>query len=80
MDANKREVLVEIGYRVLPTCGRCFHGDIAPGSEWGTCAVQTYGHLKHTGLPRALSITRSGTCQRFALNPTEALGGFEEFA
>jgi hypothetical protein len=31
-------------------------------SDFGTCAIKTYDHLKHTGSDRQLSINRYGAC------------------
>ncbi len=79
MDANKREVLVEIGYQVLDTCGRCAHAELNPNTDWGTCRITTYPHAKHIGDWRDLSINRNGTCPKFTAQDRQPLGGFEEF-
>lgn len=33
MDANKRDVLIEIGYKVTPACGTCQFAELK--GEWG---------------------------------------------
>jgi hypothetical protein len=83
MDANKREVLVEIGYRV-ESCGMCLHANIPPHQDFGTCGLHVYTHLKHTDSanPRQLSINRHGTCSSFVAHPQAAAvvgEGFAEF-
>lgn len=79
MDANKREVLIDIGYVIRPCCGRCRFADIAPLSDWGTCKVIGYDHEKHTDSRRKLSINRHGVCESFMVRPSEDLLGFNEF-
>lgn len=78
MDANKRQVLEDIGYRIQPTCGGCSHSSF-PSDEWGTCDRHSYEHLKHTGERRHLSVHSSGYCPWF--EPTESweLGAYVEF-
>ena len=79
MDANKRLRLVEIGYRILPTCATCKYGQFHM-DEWGTCGAYNYIHLKHGDL-RELSINKSGTCPQHRFDESELrnLHAFEEF-
>ena len=79
MDANKRDVLIDIGYTIMPACGRCRFKDIDPGKDWGTCKVMSYDHEKHTESRRRLSINRYGHCESFVLDPSEDLQGYGEF-
>jgi len=62
MDENKLKKLNEVGYAVNECCGLCKHGMFAGRSDFGTCAIKTYDHLKHTGSDRQLSINRYGAC------------------
>ena len=63
MDANKLGELRRIGYQIPRTCGLCKHGVFANNTnEWGTCAVRTYDHQKHTEAKRQLSIYKGGSC------------------
>ena len=80
MDIAKLNKLKELGYQILPTCGRCKHG-LFKGYEWGTCALFTYEHQKHSGTTRQLSIHQSGYCgpDNFKPKETEDLHGFREF-
>lgn len=77
MDANKLKVLQDIGYEVQKVCGLCRHAQLSPDG-WGTCAIQSYQHLKHTGDPRQLSITRYGGCPKFKASD-HALGQLAGF-
>lgn len=81
MDANKLRVLQKIEYRIQPCCGLCLHGQFAPATDWGTCGVWTYQHLKHSADVRDLSIHRLGHCQQFAPAAKEVvqLGAFSQF-
>lgn len=81
MDANKLKVLREIEYSIPGCCGSCAEGSFVDGSDWGTCEVYVYSHLKHTGEDRALSVHREGRCDRFERDQrsTTAFGGFAEF-
>ena len=82
MDANKTQELRRVGYQIVPTCGMCQHGqDFSFGLPFGTCAIQTYQHQKHTGPVRQLSVHRSGWCPKFELNPkkVEELHDFMQF-
>lgn len=81
MDAEKRRVLIQIGYEIPPSCGMCKHADITPGSDFGTCGLHTYEHEKHTGPARQLSINRHGRCPQFEPEGLKymALHGFREF-
>lgn len=81
MDTAKLVVLRTEGYTIPKVCGLCKHSTF-PQNDWGTCGVISYEHLKHSGLPRQLSIHKSGSCaNRFELDQGEAdkLGHFREF-
>lgn len=78
MDGNKLKVLRQLGYRLLRTCGECTHSQFFQ-DEWGTCAVNSYQHAKHTGEPRQLSIHQSGTCPKFERWSTAHLRHYAEF-
>lgn len=83
MDKNKLKVLREINYVIPKQCGLCRHGQFADAdAPWGTCALRTYVHEKHTGAPRQLSVFRHGGCpDKFELSPEgeQALGTWAEF-
>lgn len=80
MDANKREKLVQIGYKIQPTCGNCKFLRYGDGG-WGTCTKFTYEHGKHTETTRELSVNEDGHCSshEFAEPMRSHLGGFAEF-
>nr|MDO8111804.1 hypothetical protein [Candidatus Sigynarchaeota archaeon] len=66
MDENKRKVLLDIGYMIRQACWWCRHGRFTMlSSDWGTCKIHHYDHLKHTGDARELSICRQGWCSKF---------------
>ena len=81
MDQNKREKLIEIGYKIQRCCAFCVNSNIAPGKDWGTCNALIYSHLKHSDSERQLSISRFGWCTGFKLNhqAMSVLGKFAEF-
>ena len=82
MDQNKLNELRTIGFRIPKTCGLCKHGVFVGASDWGTCAVRTYEHLKHSGPPRQLSVYRGGSCpDKFDVDPARVaqLGAWAEF-
>jgi hypothetical protein len=79
MDQNKRKQLQVLQYKILPTCGRCVHGDFKD-YQWGTCRKHTYQHQKHTEATRQLSIHASGYCSpEHFQSKMENLHGFAEF-
>jgi hypothetical protein len=82
MDANKLAMLRESGYRIAKSCGLCKHGVFVGTGDWGSCAVKTYEHLKHTGPKRQLSIYRGGACTD-KFEPSDqldtVLGAYREF-
>lgn len=78
-DANKFAKLREIGYKVPVTCGLCTNGHFSKGQDWGTCRLHQYEHLKHTGLPREVSVIRFGTCPKAVLYSPSVLGAHAEF-
>lgn len=81
MDRRKLKVLREIGYTFPATCGVCAF--VRPGQDgtWGTCAIHTYKHEKHTGAERELSVSLFGGCDAFQPKPDleDKLQGFAEF-
>lgn len=79
MDKNKLKVLQDIDYKINRCCGVCKHGDFGYLNDWGTCSIQQYSHLKHSGENRQLSINVFGSCDKFELNETYDFGGFKEF-
>lgn len=79
MDSNKRLELQKIGYEIPGTCGICKHGTF-PKDSFGSCAIHTYQHLKHTGDRRQLSVYAHGRCDKFELDENKArLGLWQEF-
>ena len=68
-DENKFSKLREIGYTIPVTCDLCDHGEFSTSGGWGTCGLHLYGHLKHTGPVRGVSIHRTGTCPSRKLSP-----------
>ncbi len=78
MDLNKLQHLRSIGYKVAKVCGLCKHGRF-PSNTWGTCAIQTYQHQKHSDSVRELSITVFGSCQKWELDTSKDLGAYGEF-
>lgn len=78
MDRNKLKVLQDIGYSIKKVCGNCLHG-LFPQNDWGTCAVTTYDHEKHTGPARQLSIHRTGHCSKHVFDTSRGhqLGAFQ---
>lgn len=82
MDLNKLAELRRIGYKIPKTCRFCKHSRFAIASEWGTCDVHTYEHLKHTDAVRQLSIYKDGACSdKFEMTEQAAdlLGAWHEF-
>jgi hypothetical protein len=82
MDKNKLKVLRETGYIIPGTCGMCEHGQFPiQGAAFGTCALKTYQHEKHTGAPRQLSVFKAGRCDDFKIKPEteKVLGAWGEF-
>jgi hypothetical protein len=78
MDKNKLQVLRDIDYKINPCCGNCVHGDFGE-TNFGTCAIQSYFHLKHQRT-HGLSIYRFGRCPKWERDPmSDNLEGFEEF-
>jgi len=80
MDANKLAKLQKIDYQVCKVCGLCLHSNF-PNSEWGTCGLHKYDHLKHSETTRELSIHKFGSCKHFELNESMVnnLGTFKGF-
>lgn len=81
MDKNKLKVLQDIEYQVKRTCGTCINASIKPATDWGTCKIWTYEHLKHTEERSQLSINRYGQCSSHEapFSMSVHLGGFIEF-
>jgi hypothetical protein len=78
MDENKREKLVEIGYKLQPCCGTCAHSVILGASMFGSCIEHEYEHLKHTDRWRGMSVSRYGHCDHFVFN-VDLEGQFGKF-
>jgi hypothetical protein len=82
MDENKQQELIQIGYTIRHCCGTCRHGMFS-NTDWGTCQVRTYEHLKHSEATRQLSINRYGFCDEdtYDVGPYSAasLGAFRQF-
>lgn len=81
MDANKRQVLQDVGYRIQECCGTCLHGQFPPGLNFGVCLYHKYEHLKHSDKVRQLSVYQYGHCPFWEFNDRRLaeLGGFQEF-
>lgn len=82
MDENKLKVLKESGYTVFKSCGLCEHFRSGIGVNFGTCKIQIYDHLKHSGPPREISVTEYGGCQKWepnSLNFYGTLGTYVQF-
>lgn len=72
MDQNKKEKLIEIGYRVQKSCALCIHSQFNYG-DWGLCGKFFYLHQKHSPVAqndgkRSLSIHKTGVCSGFELS------------
>ena len=83
-DANKFAKLRQIGYTIRPTCGLCKHGSFAGPSDWGTCLLHRYEHLKHENPKggRGVSICQHGCCPSWETAPFNAsviFGAHQEF-
>lgn len=83
MDGNKLKVLQDAGYYIGPACGICEHGVFTGRSMFGTCAVLTYKHAKHTGPERQLSVNQFGRCRadkyKFDASAASALATWLDF-
>lgn len=80
MDKNKLKVLREAEYIIPKQCDLCVHGQFTNNSPFGTCAVRTYKHEKHSGPERQLSIYKGGGCRKlFQLKDNHGLGDWIEF-
>lgn len=81
MDKNKLKVLREIDYVIPKQCQLCEHGTFpSAGSPFGTCNIQTYEHLKHTGEPRQLSIYVGGSCSKWVPDEDAIFDGLGDWA
>ncbi|MEZ4381902.1 MAG: hypothetical protein R3A79_11195 [Nannocystaceae bacterium] len=84
-DDNKFTKLRAIHYRIPPTCDTCIHGQLAAGSQWGTCALHRYLHAKHANPEsgRGVSVRADGTCPNHQVDPAKlaakGLGAHAEF-
>lgn len=84
MDKNKLKKLRTINYKIS-ACGLCKHGSFTSGDResYGTCGINTYNHIKHTGEPRQLSVYWFGHCEDFKKDETNYRAsvqeGWEEF-
>ena len=63
MDENKRDKLLQTGYRIPRSCGHCVNGFFTKSSDFGFCSVHKYDHGKHG--ERQLSVHRFGGCDEF---------------
>jgi len=84
MDENKLQVLKDCNYIIMFCCAICKHGVFKnPHSDFGTCAIKTYDHKKHTEPVRQLSVYRYGRCEDcdFELdqNKYQNLGEWKQF-
>lgn len=81
MDANKLQVLQDIGYVVRDSCGSCINFDPGVASGWGVCTFHSYDHIKHTGVARQLSVNEAGWCPWFERDreDTALLGAYQQF-
>lgn len=82
MDKNKLQKLIEVGYRIAPSCGMCVYARIDPGKDWGECRYHGYRHLKHLTVgENCMSIHRAGSCRSFVGRTlvAEELHGFAVF-
>lgn len=85
-DANKFEVLRDMGYEIKGSCSLCVSSNFPtrdPLSLYGTCKANKYEHLKHHNPAggREVSIHRMGSCPQFELDLalSARLGAFMEF-
>ena len=81
MDDNKLNKLREIGYTVKRCCGTCIHQNFQISSNWGTCAVHTYEHKKHSDSKRQLSVYLYGCCPKHEIEPFSVVNSdhYKEF-
>lgn len=82
-DENKLKALADAGFIIQRTCSRCVHFRVGHPMQqsWGTCALISYVHLKHTGAPRQASVPGDGSCPRheFAHDAVDDLGAHARF-
>lgn len=81
MDANKVEKLKEIGYEIRPACGTCDWATFRDGSDFGSCGLHTYNHLKHDDDGMDLSVHLFGSCSEYE-EPVileNVLGAWDQF-
>lgn len=80
MDKNKLKKLHKMVYKISPNCGLCKHGQFFGYGTFGSCAINTYDHGKHTAT-RFVSIRRDGHCPQFEVEPKniELLDAWKEF-
>lgn len=82
MDANKRNKLLGIEYKIAPSCETCLHADIS-SDGWGYCGAHEYQHEKHNEISSLLSVHRLGSCHYHEWNDTKiaelGLHAFHEF-
>ena len=82
MDQNKQKKLREIAYVIPNACENCLHSIIKPGSDFGSCGLILFKHMKHSASVRSLSIYRGGRCEEFYTPSPDAerkLGAWAEF-
>lgn len=70
-DENKLQALADAGFIIQRTCYRCVNFQVAHPMQqrWGTCALISYDHLKHSGPPRQASVPPDGSCPRHEFGP-----------
>ena len=76
MDTNKLVKLKKVNYSFKPVCFLCNYG-LFYNSDWGTCQLHTYDHIKH-GNKRQMSIHKCGGCEDFNKCIKERVDIFEK--
>lgn len=80
-DLNKLAALEANSYQIIASCNLCQYANLT-NSDWGTCSLISYQHLKHNGTRQA-SIHKSGYCPKFKINQAKAddliTSGFDKF-
>lgn len=80
-DLNKLAALEAKGFKIVASCGLCQHASFG-NTDWGTCSLITYQHLKHKGI-REASIHKAGCCPQYQIKPQKMedldYSGFSKF-
>lgn len=82
MDENKLKELKRVGYEIHKCCGLCENFACLGLSDFGTCKVITYQHLKHSDAKRQLSVNRYGSCKdgfKLSQDGMRILGVWDQF-